>query len=75
MVDRLIGVCGEFAAGSAEVLVEVDAGAEREDAGGDAGEQSGGGAATVLSRITVPTDVQAAFLIVLLEAGSRIGLR
>lgn len=47
MVDRLIGVGGEFAAWEAEALVEVDAGAEGEDSGGDAGEQSGGGAAAV----------------------------
>ena len=48
MVDRLIGVGGEFAAVDAEVLVEVDAGAEGEDAGGDSCEQSGGGAAAVV---------------------------
>ena len=47
MVDRLIGVGGEFAAGQAESLVEVDCGAEGEDACGDAGEQTGGGAAAV----------------------------
>jgi hypothetical protein len=47
MVDRLIGVGGEFAAWEAEALVEVDGGAEGEDACGDAGEQSGGGAAAV----------------------------
>ncbi len=39
MVDRLIGVGDQFAGGEPESLVEVDAGAEREDAGGDAGEQ------------------------------------
>src|SRR6266446_5767463 len=47
MVDRLIGVCGEFAAWEAEALVEVDGGAEGEDACGDSGEQTGGGAAAV----------------------------
>ena len=47
MVDRLIGVGGEFAAWDAEPLVEVDCGAEGEDACGDAGEQSGWGAAAV----------------------------
>jgi hypothetical protein len=38
MVDRF-GVGGEFAAWESEALVEVDAGAEGEDACGDAGEQ------------------------------------
>lgn len=47
MVDRLIGVCGEFAAGAAEALVEVDGGAEGEESCGEAGEQAGGGAAAV----------------------------
>src|SRR2546430_17349132 len=47
MVDRLIGVGGEFAAWEAESLVEVDCGAEGEDARCDAGEQAGGGAAAV----------------------------
>ena len=47
MVDRLIGVCGEFAAVEAESLVEVDAGAEREDPRGDACEETCGGAAAV----------------------------
>src|SRR5216683_3549649 len=51
MVDRLIGVGGEFAAGQAESLVEVDAGAERKDAGGDAREQAGGGAAAVAFQV------------------------
>jgi hypothetical protein len=48
MVDRLIGIRDQLAAGEAESLVEVDAGAEGEDAGGDAGEQAGGGAAAVV---------------------------
>src|ERR1700693_78906 len=43
MVDRLIGVGDEFAAVESESLVEVDAGAEGEDAGGGAGERAGGG--------------------------------
>src|SRR6266516_5573627 len=47
MVDRLIGVGGEFAAWEAESLVEVACGAEGEDARCDAGEQAGGGAAAV----------------------------
>src|SRR5438093_379809 len=47
MVDRLIGVGGEFAAWEAESLVEVDCGAEGEDSRGDACEQAGGGAAAV----------------------------
>ena len=48
MVDRLIGVCGEFAAVVSESLVEVDGGAEGEDACGDAGEEACGGAAAVV---------------------------
>lgn len=36
MIDRLVGVCGQRASVEAESLVEVDAGAEGEDAGGDA---------------------------------------
>lgn len=48
MVDRLIGVGGQLAAGVSEPLVEVDAGAEGEDAGGDAGDQTGGGASAVV---------------------------
>src|SRR2546430_583376 len=51
MVDRLIGVGGEFAAWEAEALVEVDAGAEGEDACGDAGEEAGGGAAAVVFEV------------------------
>jgi len=47
MIDRLIGVGGEFAAWQPEALVEVDRGAEGEDARGDAGEQPVGGAAAV----------------------------
>ena len=47
MVDLLIGVGDEFAAVVSELLVEVDAGAEGEDAGADPGEQAGGGAAAV----------------------------
>src|SRR4051812_50189487 len=48
MVDRLIGVAGELAAWQAEALVEVDRGAEGEDACGDASEQSCWGAAAVV---------------------------
>src|SRR5450432_285401 len=48
MVDRLIGVGDEFAAVESELLVEVDAGAEGEDARGDAGEQPGRGASAVV---------------------------
>lgn len=48
MVDRSIGVGGEFSAVESESLVEADAGAEGEDARGDAGEQSGWGAAAAL---------------------------
>ena len=51
MVDRLIGVWRQCAAGESESLVEVDAGAEGEDACGDAGEQSGGGACAVLFEV------------------------
>jgi hypothetical protein len=47
LASDAIGVGGQFAAGSAASLVEVDAGAEGEDAGGDAGEQSGGDSAAV----------------------------
>src|SRR2546427_10898939 len=47
MVDRLIGVRRQRAAGESEVLVEVDAGEEREDAGGNAGEQASGCARSV----------------------------
>ena len=50
MVDRLIGVWRQCAAGESESLVEVDAGAEGEDACGDAGEQSGGVRAPCCSR-------------------------
>ena len=48
MVDRLIGVRGEGAAGEAEALVGVGAGAGREDARGDSCERAGGGAAAVV---------------------------
>src|SRR6266567_475452 len=41
MIDRLMGVGGQRASVETEPLVEVDAGAEGEDAGGDAGEQAG----------------------------------
>src|SRR6266540_2914142 len=47
MVDRLIDVWRQRAAGESESLVEVDAGAEGEDACGDAGEQPGRGAGAV----------------------------
>jgi len=47
MIDLLIGVPGEFAVVEAELLVEVYAGAECEDAGAEAGEESGGGSAAV----------------------------
>ena len=40
MIDRLVAVGGQRAADEAESLVEVDGGAEGEDACGDAGEQS-----------------------------------
>ena len=59
MVDRLIGVCGEFACGESESLVEVDAGAECEDACGDAGEQAGGGAAAVAFEVELVLPVVA----------------
>ena len=48
MVDRLIGVGGEFSVVESESLVEVDSGAEGEDACGDAGEQAGWGASAVV---------------------------
>ena len=48
MVDRLIGVCRQRAVGESESLVEVDAGAEGEDARGDACEEAGRGAGAVL---------------------------
>ena len=41
MIPRSGGVAGEGAAGASELVVEVDAGAEREQADGDSGAQVG----------------------------------
>src|ERR1700678_2215297 len=48
MRDRLMVVGGEVPCWLAELPVEVDGGVEGEDAGGDAGDQSGGGACEVV---------------------------
>src|SRR6059036_2034363 len=49
MIDatRLPGVVGDRAAWATELVVEADAGREREQAGGDAGEQVARGASAV----------------------------
>jgi hypothetical protein len=48
MIDRLVPVAGEGSGWLAGAPVEVDGGAEREDASGDAADKPGGGASEVV---------------------------